>query len=116
MDPKDITLRFVDHSGVPAANISVYLKLNGGTMVLTDGTLVSTQEISYITDSNGEVVLKMFNESQFNETIARGLDNPPSYTLRIPHFSLRRIIALPSTEGSAAGLVDIESIEKADDK
>jgi hypothetical protein len=116
MDPIDITLRFMNPMGSPAYNIAVFLKLNGNTMVLQNGTHVSTQELSFATDSNGEVTLPMFNENQFNEATARGLDNPPSYTLRIPHFSLRRVVALPGDSSNAADLVDIESIEKADDK
>lgn len=116
MLPHDITLRFVDPAGVGKAGVRVMIHLNGDTMFLTNGYYVSTKELVYFTDADGEVTFKMFSEDQFDKDKSRGLTDPPSYTVTVPYYSIQRVIALPSGGNKAADIVDIEDIADVDEE
>lgn len=116
MTPHDITLTFVDLSGQGKSDIHVLLRLNGDTMILTDGDYVSTKELIYFTDADGKVTFSMYSDDQFDKTKSRGLTNPPSYILTVPYYSIRRIIALPSGGSTADDIIDIEDIADVDEE
>jgi len=109
--PITITGRFVDSSGSGIDELAVCIRLNGESMFLSDGTMVSTTERIYYTDSDGYVSISLFASDDYDTDTSRSLTDPVSYTLRIPSLGINKVVAVPASASTLDDLTEVEEIE-----